>query len=386
MFFYDLFSPIDSKLFNCHRTIAFFPLIIFIFLLLLIMLFAGKAYAGSKQLVFDPSPDKTVTGYNLYYGQSKNFGITVDLGNNTSYNLPKLEDGATYYFAASAYDKYGNESDLSHVLVYTVSQNDLIIDNTDLSATSKTGTWEVSGASDPYGADSVWSRDGTTFTWHFTPAETNDYELMMWWTEWPSRSNRVPVDIRHADGTTRVFIDQTKNGGQWNSLGDYFFESGKNYRVTITSQAGPSSTCADAVRLFPVFEVPTDFIIDNRDTSLTSQTGTWGVSGGSNPYGADSVWSRDGDSFTWHFNPVLTSHYELMMWWTVWSSRSNRIPVRVEHAGGTSWVMIDQTRNGGKWNRLGDYIFESGKSYKITIISPDGPSSTCADAVRFSAY
>ena len=128
---------------------------------------------------------------------------------------------------------------------------DVIIDNRDLE-TSFTGTWGVSGASDPYGADSVWSRDGTTFTWHFVPAQTSDYELLMWWTEWTSRSATVPVDIEHEGGTSQVIIDQRTNGGQWNSLGVYPFVLGNTYNITITSQPGPSSTCADAVRLISV--------------------------------------------------------------------------------------------------------------------------------------
>jgi hypothetical protein len=70
----------------------------------------------------------------------------------------------------------------------------------------------------------------------------------MWWTAWPSRSTAVPVDIRHAGGTTRVTVDQQQNGGRWNSLGLYSFAAGVSYTVTVTSQPGPSSTCADAVK------------------------------------------------------------------------------------------------------------------------------------------
>ena len=134
---------------------------------------------------------------------------------------------------------------------------DVIIDNRD-AATSYTGTWEVSGGSDPYGADSVWSRDGDAFTWHFNPVQSSNYEVMMWWTEWPSRSPSVPVEIEHSGGKTRIFIDQTANGGKWNSLGDYFFEFGQSYRVTIISQPGPASTCADAVRF--VSKDPTESV------------------------------------------------------------------------------------------------------------------------------
>jgi PKD repeat protein len=259
---------------------------------------------------------------------------------------------------------------------------DVIIDNGD-TGTSFSGTWAVSGASGHYGADSLYSRDGTTYTWEFSPSASGDYEVFMWWTEWSSRSTSIPVDIEHAGGTAQAIINQQENGGQWNSLGEFSFNAGQSYTVTITSQPGPSSTCADAVRFLPVSETPADIIIDNRDVSLTSQTGTWDASGASGFYGEDSVWSRNGTTFSWHFNPSQTGSYELFMWWTEWASRSESVPVDIEHAGGTAQVIINQQENGGQWNSLGDYLFEFGQSYRVTITSQPNPSSTCADAVRF---
>jgi PKD repeat protein len=207
--------------------------------------------------------------------------------------------------------------------------------------------------------------------------------VFMWWTQWSSRSTSIPVDIEHAGGTAQAIINQQENGGQWNSLGEFSFNAGQSYTVTITSQPGPSSTCADAVRFLPVSETPADIIIDNRDVSLTSQTGTWDASGASGFYGEDSVWSRNGTTFSWHFNPSQTGSYELFMWWTEWASRSESVPVDIEHAGGTAQVIINQQENGGQWNSLGDYLFEFGQSYRVTITSQPNPSSTCADAVRF---
>jgi PKD repeat protein len=45
-----------------------------------------------------------------------------------------------------------------------------------------------------------------------------------------------------------VYVNQQVNGGQWKSLGSFYFESDSSYRVSITAQPGPSSTCADAVK------------------------------------------------------------------------------------------------------------------------------------------
>jgi hypothetical protein len=121
-------------------------------------------------------------------------------------------------------------------------ESGIIIDNS-TAGTSFTGTWAVSGASGYYGTNSLWSRDGAKYTWTFTPSATGNYEMSMWWTVWPSRSTSIPGSIEYAGGTANVEINQQTNGGKWNVLGTYSFFSGVSYKVTITSQPGPSSTC-----------------------------------------------------------------------------------------------------------------------------------------------
>ena len=52
---------------------------------------------------------------------------------------------------------------------------DVFVDN-DGPGTSSTGTWSVSGATDFYGADSLWARNGATYTWEFEPVSPGMYE------------------------------------------------------------------------------------------------------------------------------------------------------------------------------------------------------------------
>jgi hypothetical protein len=85
------------------------------------LLFLIVNSAEAKKLMFDPSPDSRVVGYKLYYGADElAFETEVDLKKNTYYDLPPLIFGKTYYFAATAYDNYGNESVFSEVLEYSV--------------------------------------------------------------------------------------------------------------------------------------------------------------------------------------------------------------------------------------------------------------------------
>jgi lysophospholipase L1-like esterase len=153
---------------------------------------------------------------------------------------------------------------------------------------------------------------------------------------------------------------------------------------TVTIQAANSQ--GTDTQTF-VLEVSDAIIIDNGDPE-TAFTGTWEVSGGINPWDpadpdANSLWSRDGDTYTWRFTPLIDGNYVVSMWHTAYSSRSASVPVRIAHADGTNTVIVNQQINGGMWNALGTYSFNAGGTYSVTITSQPGPSSTCADAVKF---
>jgi PKD repeat protein len=126
-----------------------------------------------------------------------------------------------------------------------------------------------------------------------------------------------------------------------------------------------------------------DVIIDNGDAA-TSYTGNWSVSSATGAYGTNSVFGSSNATYTWTFTPTTTGTYELSMWWTAVSSRSNSVPVTIQHAGGTASTTINQTTNGGQWNVINQYTFNAGTAYKVTITARvSSPPSTCADAVKF---
>ncbi|MBE0568368.1 MAG: hypothetical protein IH577_01650, partial [Deltaproteobacteria bacterium] len=64
-----------------------------------------------------------------------------------------------------------------------------------------------------------------------------------------------------------------------------------------------------------------DVIIDNGGSG-TSSTGTWQASGGTSPYGSNSLWARDGVRYTWRMTSQPAGTYEVFMWWSGWSSRT----------------------------------------------------------------
>ena len=77
--------------------------------------------AGSVILSWNPSTDANVVGYRIYYGAaSRTYTNVVDAGEVTSAAISNLVEGATYYFAATAYNILGLESDYSDETSYTV--------------------------------------------------------------------------------------------------------------------------------------------------------------------------------------------------------------------------------------------------------------------------
>lgn len=88
-----------------------------------VVLLAGssaKAIAN-VDLQWNGNPDPSVSGYNVYYGgASRSYTNIVSVGDTTNAIIGGLTEGQTYYFAVTAYDAFGDESDFSDETVYVV--------------------------------------------------------------------------------------------------------------------------------------------------------------------------------------------------------------------------------------------------------------------------
>lgn len=70
--------------------------------------------AADVSLAWDASVSSGVTGYKVYVGgASRAYGAPITIGNQTTYTVTGLGPG-TYFFAVSAFDVDGNESDYSN--------------------------------------------------------------------------------------------------------------------------------------------------------------------------------------------------------------------------------------------------------------------------------
>ncbi len=335
--------------------------------------------------VDDATATVEVTVAGNTYSATNNGDGTWTLANGAI--SPPLALG-THDVAAEATDQAGNSGSdaTTDELEIVEPVTEMIVDNEDPGA-SPVGSWSFSafrpnyyGAS--YAHDGNVDKGAKSFT--FTPTVTapGEYEVCMWWPVWSTAATNVPVYVTHSGGTSLVTTDQSVNGGQWNVLGVYDFDAGTAGNVRIETAGTTSHVAADAVRFVRVPEGTV--IIDNAAATVT---GNWAATSfRPNYYGTDYLHDQNADkgakSVTFEPTPALEGQYEVYLWWPVWATAANNVPVDVTDDGGTSTVIVDQSINGGQWNLVGTYNFTGGIS-SVTIRTDGTTSHVAADAVRF---
>lgn len=84
------------------------------------------AHAFQVTLAWDPNGESDLAGYRTYYGtESGNYTYNVEVGKNESVTIAGLDLGKKYYFAVTAYDQDGNESDFSSEISFQVPNSNL---------------------------------------------------------------------------------------------------------------------------------------------------------------------------------------------------------------------------------------------------------------------
>jgi hypothetical protein len=88
-------------------------------LLILSLGLANTHGTQTVQLGWDAPQEPAVTGCFLYYGTAcRTYTNRIDTGTNTMATVSGLQEGQTYYFAVTAYNSDGVESDFSSEVTY----------------------------------------------------------------------------------------------------------------------------------------------------------------------------------------------------------------------------------------------------------------------------
>jgi hypothetical protein len=140
-----------NQLLNCSTTqpILRHPTTQFIFALFAILatlvFFPQQAYCGAVTLAWDPnSPSEGIAGYRLYYGtESRSYTGVIDITSGTLKKVSKLAKGYHYYFAVTAYNEAGQESDFSEELVVNTCKYKLSPGRKTFSSEGGVGTVKV---------------------------------------------------------------------------------------------------------------------------------------------------------------------------------------------------------------------------------------------------
>ncbi len=196
---------------------------------LLVLLSAPLALAADASFSWLPNTETNLKGYRIHYGNSssRNYTTTVDVGlpalgadSRVHYTITGLTPGTTYYFAATAYDTDGLESDYSTEVVWTApsdSGGSNTVPVARLAATPVTGTaplevsFDASASSDADGdpLTYVWtSGDGasswTTNSSHttYTYSTAGSFTATLQVDDGTARSPAVTVSINVTPATS----------------------------------------------------------------------------------------------------------------------------------------------------------------------------------------
>lgn len=89
-------------------------LVIVLFGLHYLVNFVAIAFGGTVTVQWDQNFENDLAGYKIYVGESsRDYSGLVDVGTASQFVWQNLENGKTYFFAVTAYDFAGNESDFS---------------------------------------------------------------------------------------------------------------------------------------------------------------------------------------------------------------------------------------------------------------------------------
>ncbi len=199
--------------------------------------------SGQAEFSWLPNTEPTLAGYRIHYGTtSGSYTTTIDVGlpqpvdGRVYGTVTGLTEGATYYFAATAYDTNGQESDYSTEVSYTVP---------------------ISSASPPVAADgSASGPEDSAITGQLSVSSDNGLPL------------QYAVKTAPASGT--LSVEDATGLFTYTPLPDFF--GSDSFTFTASDSNGESNTATISITVTPVNDAPvaTDTSLATAEDTATS--------------------------------------------------------------------------------------------------------------------
>lgn len=236
--------------------------LVFTLCIFFITILTSVVSAYDVTLSWDPNTEPDLAGYKVYYGTSShNYTETIDVGNTTTYQITGLSEG-TYYFAVTAYDTSGNESDFSDEVSKTFLQNQspsvTLNVNPSVGVAPLTVTLYAS-ANDPDG-------DIVSYEWDFDGDEISD--------------------LTTADNSTTFTFE---NPGSYSISVTVYDNKGASSTTSLTITVTDSSNDSDNDGISDTIEQNNNVSSNDLNTQTTDQSST------SNVYNTNDSSDIDGD-------------------------------------------------------------------------------------------
>jgi PKD repeat protein len=296
---------------------------------------SSYAQAGQVTLAWDASTSSGVAGYEINYGQtSGSYASQIDVGNQTSYTVTGLNDGATYYFAAKAYNS------------------------------GKT-TW--SGFSNQVSATIPSPPTAPTVGFNANPA-SGTAPLTVTFTD-TSIGNITTWSWNFGDGTTSTAKNAAKT---YTNPGSY------TVGLTVTGPAGSNTASRTISVAAPAAPVA------NFNASPTSGTAPLAVTFTSSSTNAASYsWDFNGDGTTDSTAPSPAHTYTNAGTYTVSLTATGPGGTNTKTQNG--YITVSSTSGGGGGNNaglVGAYNFEEASGTTVVDASGKGNTGTISGATR----
>jgi len=184
-------------------------IIISIIVTIIVVLIYTVLFAAEATVSWDKNLESDLSGYKIYYGTSSaNYGNIIDVGNNISYTVTNLDSNITYYFAITAYDLSGNESEFSKEVLW-------LLDNTSVETPTKERIESTAyNYKNPFDVDS-----GTDIV--FITEKSGTFSIDIYTVEGKLVKNLIS-NQEITEGTYKFKWDSTDNNGLKVNLGVYF--------------------------------------------------------------------------------------------------------------------------------------------------------------------